>query len=590
LQRRNVIRVALAYLAVSWVIIEIAGVLFPVLGIPDWGARLLAIFFALGFIPALVLAWVYELTPGGLVRDTPVARSSARRLDIFIIFLVLGALAIVAADLLWVDSVGERQGLSPVAAREAPVRIPDSPPNSVAVLPFVNMSDDAANEYFSDGISEELLNLLAHVPELSVPSRSSSFRYKGRETRISDVAGALNVRYVLEGSVRKAGERVRITAQLIDAHTDAQMWSETYDRTLDDIFAIQDEIAQAVVGQLRVTLLGEVPKSEEIDPRAYAAYLQARYLNAQGTAEAFESAIDLYRAALAIAPGYARALRGLAVVYMNQANKGLRPRQESYDLAAQAIEQALVINPDYAMAHATRGVLAMTHDGDMAQAAPHFQYALSLDPDNLVLLSYSSSLLLRLGRLEETIALREYDVAHDPLDPIGHNNLAFAYLKAERPDDALAAVHTLMMLAPEYSGAKYKLGAALMLKGDNEAALEAIAGESSEVWRLIGLAQVYWALGRAGDSDEALVTLEDRHEEGWAYHIAMLRAYRGETGQAFDWLREAVDHKATSLTYIVVEPLFKTLHDDPRWLPFLESIGMSPAQLDAIEFNVSLPD
>ena len=215
---------------------------------------------------------------------------------------------------------------------------------------------------------------------------------------------------------------------------------------------------------------------------------------------------------------------------------------------------------------------------------------MSLDPDNLVLLSYSSSLLLRLGRLDETITIREYDVAHDPHDPIGHNNLAFAYLAAEQADEALAAIRTLLMLAPEYSGAKYKTGRALLLKAENEAALKAMQEEPAEVWRLIGLVMAQWALGETTGSDDVLAELIEKYAQDWAYHIAMVLAYRGEADRAFEWLTRAAQHNATSLTYIVVEPLFKPMHQDPRWLPFLESIGMSPQQLAEIEFEVALPD
>jgi len=275
---------------------------------------------------------------------------------------------------------------------------------------------------------------------------------------------------------------------------------------------------------------------------------------------------------------------------MNQANKGLRPKHESYALARVALDQALTSDPEYAMAHATQGVLLMTRDGDMAKAAPHFSYALSLEPNNPILLSYASSLLLRLGRLEETIAIREYDVSHDPLDPIGHNNLSFAYLKARQADKAIASIRTLLMLAPHYSGARYNMALALLIKGENEAALAAIQEESSEVWRMIGLTMIYQALGNMDAADGALNELIENHGQDWAYHIAMLMAHRSEADRAFTWLKKAVQLKATSLTYIAVEPLFENIHDDPRWLPFLESIGMSPQQLAAIEFYVPIPN
>jgi TolB-like protein/DNA-binding winged helix-turn-helix (wHTH) protein/Tfp pilus assembly protein PilF len=468
--------------------------------------------------------------------------------------------------------------------------VPDYPPNTIAVLPFVNMSDDAANEYFSDGISEELLNLLAKIPELRVTSRTSAFSLKGRDIKVSEIARELNVAHVLEGSVRKAGNRVRVTAQLVDARSDAHLWSTTYDRTLDDIFAIQDEIAAAVVDALKLTLLGETPRAQSVDPQAYSLFLQARHLNAQGKLEAFGQSIDLYKRVLEIAPDYARAWRGLAVNYVNQANKGLRSKSESYALAREAINRALIIDPDYARAHAMLGVFSMTLDRDLVAAAPHFSHALSLQPNDVVLLSYASSFMLRLGRLDEVIAFRERDVIQDPLDPIGYNNLAFVYAMAGKPDEAIATTKTLLMLAPKYNAAHYTWAKALIFKGEYEAAIEIINREPSELWRLVGQAIASFALGRTSESDVALNELIQQYSDDWAYYIAVVFAYRGESDRAFDWLHKAIQNSDASMTYAAIEPLLANLHDDSRWLPFLQSIGMAPEQLAAIEFRSELPD
>lgn len=520
------------------------------------------------------------------------ARVGGQRWGVTAAILVVAAIVFYAAGRLWIESqpeerapgaqsaVGERDAASGEDDKE-----PGYPPNSIAVLPFVNMSDDAANEYFSDGISEELLNLLAKIPELRVTSRTSAFSLKGRDFKASEIARELNVAHLLEGSVRKTGNRVRITAQLVDARSDAHLWSATYDRTLDDIFAIQDEIALAVVNALRLTLLGEAPKAQSVDPEAYALFLQARHLNAQGTLQSLGQSIDLYKQVLEIAPDYARAWRGLAVNYVNQANKGLRPKGESYVLAIEAIDRALAIDPDYARAHAMRGVFAMTLDRDLQAAAPHFLHALALQPNDVVLQSYASSFMLRLGRLDAVIAFRERDVAQDPLDPIGYNNLAFVYAMAAKSDAAIAASRTLLMLAPKYNGAHYTWAKALLLKEDYEAALEMISLEPSQVWRLVGQATAYHALGRAIDSDRALQDLVQQYSEDWAYYIAMVFAYRGDSDKAFEWLASAARNRDSSLTYLGIEPLFANIHGDRRWQPFLESIGMAPEQLDAIEFS-----
>ncbi len=464
------------------------------------------------------------------------------------------------------------------------------PPNSIAVLPFVNMSDDTANEYFADGISEELLNLLTKISELQVTSRTSAFSLKGKDITIKDIASELNVAHVLEGSVRKAGNRVRITVQLIDTRTDAHLWSEIYNRTLDDIFTIQDEIAVAVVDALKITLLIDTPKARKVDPEAYALFLQAKYLNAQGTSDTFAQSIALYQQAIAIAPDYARAWRGMAVNYVNQGNKGIRPKGESFILAREAVNRALPLDPAYARAHALLGVFSMTVDRDLVAAAPHFQRAMDLGGNDLVLLSYASSFLLRLGRLEEVIKFREYDVAHDPLDPIGYNNLAWVYVMAGLSDKAIAILDTLFMLAPRYNGAHITWGKALLLKGEFEAAFKVVQKERSEVWRLIGLAITYHAMGQPDESDKALNRLIQEYNQDWAYYIAFVLAYRGELDPAFNWLNKAVENNDTSLTYLAIEPFFSNLRNDKRWIPFLDSIGLTSEQLMAIKFEVSLPE
>jgi TolB-like protein len=597
-KRRNVFRVAIAYLAVSWVLTEVASTLFPAFGIPDWSFRFVVIMFALGFVPALIISWAYELTPEGLkrekdvVRDASISHVTAKRLDGITIGLIVVALLFIVADRFWLSPRLAEQSAAPAVAVTEQVAIePETSvesDHSIAVLPFVNMSDDASNEYFSDGISEELLNLLAKIPALRVISRSSAFSFKGKNPKIADVARELNVAHVLEGSVRKAGNQVRITAQLIDARSDMHLWSQTYDRELDDIFAIQDEIAAAVVDALKLTLLGEAPQAEKINAEAYALYLQAMYLDAQGTNESLKKSNAMLKQVLAIAPDFARAWRILSRNYSNQASKLLLPRDEGIALSREALDQALTIDPNFAEAHSSLGWKVMVYDGDLAAAARHFEHALSLEPTNLVVLGNSSSLLAKLGRLDEQIAIREYVVTHDPLDPIDHNNLAVSYLHAERADDVIATIETLLMLSPERLLAHYYLSLALLQKGENEAALEAIQQEPDEESRLEILVMAYYALGRMAESDVALAEFIEKYEQKAPYYIAAVLAYRGEANLAFAWLDRAVQYNSHGS--ITTEPRFASIHDDPRWLPLLESIGRSPEQLAAIEFKIDLPE
>jgi TolB-like protein/Flp pilus assembly protein TadD len=600
LKRRNVFRVAIAYLALAWLLVEVAGTLFPGFGIPAWAFRFVVIMLALGFIPVLIFSWAYEITPEGVkrekdvVRDESVTHRTSKRLDGITIGLIVVALVFILGDRFWLSPRLAEQISAPVAAVTEQVaaeqEVSTELDKSIAVLPFVNMSSDPEQDYFSDGISEELLNLLTKIPELRVISRSSAFSFKGKGMKIAEVARELNVAHILEGSVRKAGNQVRITAQLIETRSDTHLWSETYDRTLDDIFAIQDEIAGAVVAKLKITLLGEAPTALETDPEAFELYLLARQVGRQDTTAAYEQSIALYQQALAIAPDFDAAWVGQAAIYFQAAFFGSRPYGEAATLAHEAIEKALAINPDNAKAYALLGGIALFYDGDLAAAAQHFQQSLELKPADPDILSMAAFLVGDLGRLEEAIELREYVVTRDPVNPRSHFNLGHTYLLAGHLDKAIASFRTVLALSPEYVSSRYRIGVALLAKNEPEAALAEMREEPWRAYRLFGLSMAYHALGQTADSDAALADLIERYEQVSAYNIAYVLAFRGEVDLAFEWLDKAVKFKDSGLSSIPVENLFANIHADPRWLPFLESIGKSPQQLDAIEFKVTLPE
>src|SRR6478609_2102786 len=319
-----------------------------------------------------------------------------------------------------------------IVSRKPTTSLTAIPEKSIAVLPFVDMSAGKDQEYFSDGISEELLNLLAKIPQLQVTARTSSFSFKGKEVAIPEIARTLRVANVLEGSVRKAGNSVRITAQLIRAGTDKHLWSQTYDRKLDDIFAIQDEIAADVVKQLKVTLLGAAPKARTTDPEAYALYLQAVQLGRQSTTEAYKQSDALFRKVLAIDPRYAPAWDGLSRNFVNETNMGLLPGKEGFAQAREAARKALAIDSEYAPAHARLGFIAMNGDNDLAGAAQQFKRALALDPADLDVLPNSATLLKSLGRLDEALALEEAVVRRDPVNVTSLFNLGYYQRMAGR--------------------------------------------------------------------------------------------------------------------------------------------------------------
>jgi len=586
----------MAYVVASWIIIQVVETTAPAFGYDDAAVRYVIVFLAVAFIPALVFSWAFEITPEGLkrevevVREHSITRFTGKQLDRIILVLLAIALGYFAVDKFVLEPSRDAALVEQTVQQTRSHALAESlGDKSIAVLPFVNMSSDPEQEYFSDGISEELLNLLAQIPELRVISRSSAFAFKGRELDTPTIAQQLRVDHILEGSVRKAGNDVRITAQLIDARSDAHLWSATYDRTLDDIFAVQNEIATAVVEALKVELLGNAIPARQIDPEAFALYLQAMYLGSRGKAETYQQGLELLKQVLAMAPDYAKAWRGLATNYINQVGIGLRDVDEGYALAREAARQALSLDPEDALAHDTLGWIAMTYDRDLAAAARHFETALSLDRTNLTVILDSGELLLKLGRLDETISLWEYVSTRDPVNPTTHSNLGTAYVWAGRFDEAIASMRTALTLSPGRFRAHYRIGEALLLKGDPEGALQEIMNESMEGFRLIGQAMVYHALGRAIEADAAMTRLIDRYEEAAAYNIAYVYAFRGASDHAFSWLDKAVQYNDPGLLNIAVNSLFESLYGDPRWLPFLQSIGKSPAQLQAIHFAVALP-
>lgn len=525
LRRRNVFRMALLYLGAAWLIMQVVDLLIDRGPLPDSIGPITLTVLAIGFPIALIISWFYELTPEGISLDTdeePAESATGftgRRVDFVIISLLAAAVLVFAYDKWWTSG---------------------PPEHSIAVLAFENMSDDPGQEYFSDGISEELLNLLAKIPELSVISRTSAFSYKGRDVKLSEIARELNVAHVLEGSVRKVGNKVRVTAQLIEADSDTHLWSQTYDRTINDIFLIQDQIAAEVVDQLKITLLDDVPVVQKIDPEGYALYLRARHQGRQGTREAWEQSIALFEQVLAIAPEYAAAWDGLANVYINQTNNSQRPIDDGYALAREAATQALALDPTYASAHARLGWISMHHENDLEVAADYYERALALAATNTTIMFGAASLAMTLDRIDTAIALENYATVHDPLYPVGHNNLGDSYLSAGKFDQAIASFRTALTLSPGYVGAQYRIGVALLLNGEPKLALSEMKLESFQAWRLLGLAMAYHALGQTDESDVALADMIEKYEQDAAYNIAYVCAFRGDIDLTFEWLQKAV--------------------------------------------------
>ena len=590
LKRRNVVRVAAAYLALAWLVVQLVETLFPMFGISDDVARTIVTVVGVGLVPVMIFAWVFELTPDGLKRDSevdhdsPSARRAGRNLDrIFMVLLALG-ITYFAIDKFILDPARDEAQLEAAtdAARQegrAEATIGAFGDKSIAVLPFVNMSSDAEQEYFADGISEEMLNLLARIPELRVISRTSAFKFKGTDDDIPTIARKLNVAHILEGSVRKSGNSIRITAQLIEAGSDRHLWSETYDRTLDDIFAIQDEVAAHVVQELRLSLLGEVPTTSPVDPRAYSMYLKARAIANVYQTDRFPEATDLLEQALAIEPDYVDALMLLIIV--NDPYSSVQGDEE-------IVGRILALDPDNAILRARQATDAATATDLSAEM---IEAAVRTDPTNPIVLFNAARVAAEIGRLDLSVRISEYITDRDPLFFWAHLNLADYYLHAQRVEEALEQYRASIAINPSDGAVQWKYGLALLVAGQPEAALTAFENEPVRVpYGLHGLALAHHDLGRLDDSAVLLAELAEKHAAAWPFGLARAYAWVGGADEAFHYLDRTARETPGHLGGLGSHPLFARLHNDPRWMPFLESVGQAPDQLALIELNIDIPD
>jgi TolB-like protein/Tfp pilus assembly protein PilF len=479
------------------------------------------------------------------------------------------------------------QSFPPLKSQVAPA---DKETPSIAVLPFVNMSRDEENEYFADGLSEELLNVLAKIRGLRVASRTSAFSFKGKGVDIPTVAQKLNVATVLEGSVRKSGKRVRITAQLIEVSSDSHLWSETYDRELDDIFAVQDDIAQSVVKELRAALLGrpaetaadtaaaadvrQASTGRSDNPEAFQLYLQGKFYGERATQADTDKAIDLYKRALAIDPDFALAWAGLSHIHRSQAGYGFAPIDEGYERARDAAQRALRLAPDLAEGHIALGMVLEGHDWNFTAAEASFRRALELAPGDAHALRAAAQLARVLGRVDEALELIRKAVAFDPLSARTHRQAAMIAVMGERFDDAAASFQLALDLAPNAGLNHGFLAITRLLQGRGEEGLAIAPAESHDVFRNLAFAMVHHAQGRAEESEAALQTLISGF--GWtaAYQVAEAYAYRNEVDKAFEWLERAYEQRDPGVTYSATDVLLRSLHADPRWQPFLQRMGL----------------
>jgi len=604
LKRRNVFRVSAAYLALSWAITQVTSAVVPALHLPDSIPSIVVWLAVSGFPFVVLFSWVYELTPEGLKRESEVERTASimhltsKRLDYIIIGMLTVAIGLFAFDrFLPVGAGGARdhgvqdvpsdiraQGallqdgaaasVEPTPAIEKTIAADDK---SIAVLPFVNMSSDKEQEYFSDGMSEELLNLLSQVADLKVIARTSSFAFKGKEVDIDEIARKLNVAHILEGSVRKSGNTVRITAQLIRTADSIHLWSETYDSPLDDIFAVQDEIASAIVQALQIRLAGgelSRRKGGTQSLEAYQLYLQANSAVNQNTRDSLDAAEAYLEQALKLDPNYGQAWSQLANVELTQADNGFVHFIEGYKRARQLAQNALRLSTDIAEAHAYLQYIYMGMDWDWAGAKMEEQRALSIDPTNPEALQIAGVLSRILGRWGESERQHLAALARDPLSTYKIRGLGHTYYRAGRIEEAEIMYRKVLELAPGFVGVRIYLGMTLLAQGEPEAALATAQQEVDEATRLCVLPVMLQAAGHKAEADAALQAQIAQLADTGAYWVAQTYAYRGDHDLALQWLERAYQQKDPFLGELVGEPLFKRIADDPRYKAFLRKMNL----------------
>jgi serine/threonine protein kinase len=473
--------------------------------------------------------------------------------------------------------------------REAPEKQAAEKLASIAVLPFANRSASADDEYFSDGLADELLGVLSQIKGLRVTARTSSFHFKGKDATIAEIGKLLGVATILEGSVRKSGNRVRISVQLVNVADSSHLWSETYDRTLEDIFAVQDDIAHSVVKELRTALLGEAPgsdasgqakadvaqaaKGRTTDPEAQRLYLFAKHLLDRGASSAIGSAIEPLQQALALDPRFALAWVELGRAYARQAMQADKSQDVVKRLSLEAIDRALALEPELSIAHSAKAFNLVLFEWDRRAAEESMARALELSPGSPETLRRASMHAQRMGRTEEAIEFGRKGVEQDPLSPDAHFALATALSMADRFAEAEEEFQNLVVLSTLRGTAHAIHALNLLGLGRAEDAMAEAMRETGEDFRLWALAIIHQRSGRPLDADEALGEIIERFADESAYQIAEIHAVRGESDQAFEWLHRAYEQRDAGLWISRQSPYLRSLHGDPRWGEFMKKMG-----------------
>ena len=577
LKRRNVYKVAVAYAVVGWLLIQVATQVFPFLEISNWAIRLVIFVTALGFPIALIIAWAFELTPDGVKRteDADAARQHSRG-GVWIAVVVVAATLSLGLFFLGRYTAGTSTPRSSEPATAS------NPQKSIAVLPLVNTSGDPSNEYFSDGLSEELIAVLAKIPELKVIGRSSSFFFKGKSGDSAAIGQKLGVANLIEGSVRKQGDRVRIVAELISATDGRSLWSETYDRELKDVFAVQEEIAKAVAEQMKVRLLGEKTLSDAVpsnqNPAAHNAVLQSDFYFQQQTADSIRKAISFAQEAVRLDPNYALAYAKLSQAWRQYAASfAIDDASKAYDEARQAADKAVSLAPDLPEVRMTVGLLAMNPGLDFAGGEKEFRRVLQSSPNNAAAKNGLCLSLLAQGRLTEAEQACRQALLLDPLLTNLWFNLGRITVGTGRYKEAGEAFRKGLELQPNASRFHTYLATLDILQNRPAQATANAQLENEGFWRDYAVALVQQAQGDRSAADARLKDFIAKDSNGGAFQIAVLYAIRKEPDEMFKWLDTAYATRDSGLTQLAITPFFFPYRDDPRFTALCQKLNVQVA-------------
>jgi TolB-like protein len=578
LKRRNVYKVAVAYAVVSWLLIQAASILFPTFEAPPWVMKVFVAVLVLGFPIALILSWAFEITSEGIKRESEVdpSKTIAPRTGRRIVGLTM-VLAVVAAAL-FVFQLLRSKILTTATGSVASIASTISS-KSVAVLPLVNTSGDPSNEYFSDGLSEELIAVLAKIPDLKVIGRSSSFLFKGKSGDSGAIGQRLGVAHLIEGSVRKQGDRVRIVAELINAADGRSIWSETYDRELKDVFAVQEEIAKSVAEQMKVKLLGEKARSDAVpsnrNPAAYSAILQSDFYFQQQTSESIQKAISFAQEAVRLDPDYALAYAKLSQAWRQYgASFATADAEKAYEEARVAAEKGASLAPDLVEVRKAIGWVSMTPELDFRGAEREFRRALELAPGDAGAKNALVYSLMAQGRLAEAEQTCREALLLDPLVTTLWYNLGRLAVGAGRYQDAEEMFRKGLEIQPHAARFHSYLAALNIVKKNPTAALQQAQLEPDSFWREYALALVQQTQSDRRAADTALKDFSTKYARNGAYQIAVIHALRREPDEMFQWLDNAYATHDSGLTQLAITPFVSQYRDDPRFAALCQKLNV----------------